>query len=170
MASDTLPPKYIEAGEAYLSAVHSLGLYPEFLGWGQDLASRDWLLVMVTGIVEVGGPLALNRLLFNAYNLHATPKEISPFIVRIFGSRTLLAAEFTKMNSFRRGEVFIKDVERAGKKIDISKVKVESMAQDIAGIHIESQNAYLLDKRRRGYEQKTREWIKFKHNVEKLAA
>ncbi len=39
---------------------------------------------MVTSIVDAGGPLALNKLLFKAYNAKATPKEISPFIVRVY--------------------------------------------------------------------------------------
>ena len=54
-----------------------------FLGWGCEIPSKQWLLVMVTSIVDVGGPLALNKLLLKAYNAKATPKEISPFIVRV---------------------------------------------------------------------------------------
>ena len=101
MASKALPPKYLEAGQEYLAALQTLGLEPDFLGWGVDEAHDEWNLVLVTSIIEIGGPLALSRLLFRAYNLNATPKEISPFIVRTFGSETLYAPELMHLNSVK---------------------------------------------------------------------
>jgi hypothetical protein len=48
--------------------------------------------VLVTSIVDAGGPLALNRLLFHAYNGKATPRQISPFIVRIISLEIVAVA------------------------------------------------------------------------------
>jgi hypothetical protein len=67
-----------------MDALVSLGLVPAFLGWGWETLEKQWLLVLVTSIIDAGGLLALNRLLFRAYNAEATPKEISPFIIRVF--------------------------------------------------------------------------------------
>src|SRR5262245_48069179 len=84
MDSRPVPPQYLTAGQDYMDALVGLGLVPAFLGWGWDPLASQWLLVLVTCIVDAGGPLALNKLLFRAYNAKATPKEISPFIVRVF--------------------------------------------------------------------------------------
>jgi hypothetical protein len=74
MVSRTVPAQYLMAGQDYLDALLSLGLIPAFLGWGWELSTGQWMLVLVTSIVDAGGPLALNKLLFRAYNAKATPK------------------------------------------------------------------------------------------------
>src|SRR5215475_7475296 len=96
MDSRPVPAKYLTAGQDYLDALVSLGLVPHFLGWGWERETKEWLLVLVTSIVDAGGPLALNRLLFRAYNAKATPKEISPFIVRVY-SPEVVPDDFWKM-------------------------------------------------------------------------
>jgi hypothetical protein len=62
MASRPVPTQYLTAGQEYLDALRSLGLTPNYLGWGWDIAAEQWLLVLVTPIVDAGGPLALNKL------------------------------------------------------------------------------------------------------------
>ena len=66
MAGSAVSPRYLSAGAAYLDALGGLGLDPEFLGWGWELAARRWVLVLVTSIIDTGGPVAFNRLLFRA--------------------------------------------------------------------------------------------------------
>ena len=76
MDSRQVPPEYMSAGQEYFDALVQLGLIPAFLGWGWNRAAQEWLLVLVTSILEAGGPLKLNQLLFKAYNAKATPKQI----------------------------------------------------------------------------------------------
>jgi hypothetical protein len=169
MAVEALPPKYLEAGEEYLTALNSLGLYPELLGWGTDVVTKEWHLVMLTSIIEVGGPLALNKLLFRAYNMGATPKEISPFVVRIFGDKTIFAPELRQLDAFQRGDKILTVTDPTHVR-EVQTITADSMGKDLGGVHIESKHLYILQIRKRGYEQKTREWIKFKRSVERLAA
>jgi hypothetical protein len=71
MDSKAVPPEYLNAGVNYLSALKRLGMVPDYLGWGWEKSSERWLLVLVTSIIDAGGPLALNELLFRAYNAFA---------------------------------------------------------------------------------------------------
>ena len=93
MDSRPVSPEYLKAGQDYLDALVSLGLTPHYLGWGWEQIAEKWVLVLITPIVDAGGPLELNKLLFRAYNAKATPKEISPFIVRVF-SPAIVPSDF----------------------------------------------------------------------------
>lgn len=84
MDSRPVPAQYMKAGDDYLESLQGLGLNPDFLGWGWEDATEQWVLVLVTSMIDAGGPLALNEQLFQAYNAQITPPDISPFIVRIF--------------------------------------------------------------------------------------
>ncbi len=169
MASKPLPPEYLRAGEDYLAALQKLGLNPEVLGWGTEITTGDWHLVMLTSIVEIGGPFELNKLLFAAYNMGATPKEISPFIVRVFGDRTVFAPGLRQLSEFQRGDKKITAYDQYTRKEKASGL-AESMSMNFGDIHIESRDLYIAQISKKGHEQKTREWLRFKHNVERLAA
>jgi len=174
MASKALPARYLEAGQDYLSALETLGLVPEFLGWGVDEAHDEWNLVLVTSIIEIGGPLALSKLLFRAYNLHATPKEISPFIVRTFGSETLYAPELKHLNEVKAGKVSVTAVRNADGSIPTGEkakpIPIQALQKNVGGIRMDSNYVYLIAPRNINHEQKTEEWTRFKDNVESLAA
>ncbi|MBU6297064.1 MAG: hypothetical protein KGJ79_01385 [Alphaproteobacteria bacterium] len=174
MASKALPPKYLEAGQEYLAALQMLGLEPEFLGWGMDEAHDEWNLVLVTSIIEIGGPLALSRLLFRAYNLNATPKEISPFIVRTFGSETLYAPELKHLNEVKAGRVTATAVRNADGTFPTGRkakpIPVQAIEKSVGGIRVDSRYAYLIAPRDLNRKQKTEEWTRFRENVERLAA
>ena len=151
-----------------------LGLEPEFLGWGVDEVHDEWNLVLVTSIIEIGGPLALSRLLFRAYNLNATPKEISPFIVRTFGSETLYAPELKHLNEVKAGRVTATAVRNADGTIPTGKkakpIPVQAIEKNVGGIRMDSRYAYLIAPRDLNRKQKTEEWARFRENVERLAA
>lgn len=170
MASETLPSQYLKAGQEYVDALVKLGLYPEFASWGQQIQTKQWMLVLVTPAIEIGGPLAMNELLFRAYNMGATPKEISPFIIRVFGRRTIMAQEFINLNGMRPGMVRVQKIDQLTKRPVGEPTLIESIGQDYGDLHIETRDVYELGARKRGHEQRTREWLRFKQNVEKLAA
>src|SRR5450432_474581 len=134
MASRPVSTQYLKAGAGYLESLRALGLNPNFLGWGWDIAAERWVLVLVTSIIDAGGPLALNRLLFHAYNAEATPKDIPPFIVRVFSS-AIVQDDFYLLG--RKG-LTVNTVN--GKKRD--PIKVENVQRTFLGIELEQINSY----------------------------
>lgn len=160
MASGTLPAPYLSAGQEYLEALAALGLTPAFLGWGWDAAEEQWYLVLVTSIVDAGGPLALERLLFRAYNAKATPQQISPFRVRVFSPEAIPEALFWLKNPVRV------ETNNTG-------VKVRT-ATKFMGLELEPSNSYQTPgakkKWRASFHDRRREWERFKRKVEALAA
>ena len=122
-------------------------------------------MVLVTPIVDAGGPLALNKLLFRAYNAKATPQEISPFIVRIF-SPDIIPSDFWILGNKNLSVSAVKG------KQDWTPVKIENAQKTFLGLELEMMNSYqtLPSMKRRGYHDRRRDWDKFKGNVEKLAA
>jgi hypothetical protein len=163
MASEALPAKYLDAAQEYLAAITKLGLRPSFLGWGRQITTGQWLLVLITSIIEAGGPLELNRLLFAAYNAGGTPKEISPFIVRIYSPEMLPI-----MQHFQPLHWVGKEVRQESSGASGKAQSVEFVSLDLT---IDSQDAVWIDLDRQStYQKRREEWSRFKHNVEKLAA
>jgi len=153
----------LKAGASYLESLRTLGLNPNFLGWGWDIAAERWILVLVTSIIDAGGPLALNKLLFRAYNAEATPKGISPFIVRVFSS-SIVQNDFYMLGE---KELTVETVN--GKKR--GPIKIENVQRTFFGIELEQTNSYQnLPTKKLKYHERRQAWQKFKNNVERLAA
>jgi hypothetical protein len=171
MASRQVSAEYLKAGEDYLAALQKLGMRPRFLGWGWELASERWQLVLVTSIVDAGGPLALNRLLFKAYNAEATPKEISPFIVRVFSPEIVPGDFYLLGEKNLKYEIQEKNGKWRKPSFDDDH-KIVNVEKDFFGLHLEMINAYqnLPHPKSSGYHERRSEWQRFKRNVEKLAA
>jgi hypothetical protein len=174
MASKPVSPQYLTAGQEYFDALVSLGLIPAFLGWGWDPAAEQWQLVLVTSIVEAGGPFGLNKLLFKAYNAKATPKQISPFIVRIFSPDIIgPASQFWLLGE---KNFTVKGVPGKVKNPEALKPqKVQNVQQTFMGLELEMINSYqalpgAVDRALAGYHRRRQDWDKFKRNVERLAA
>ena len=91
-----------DAGAEYLDALRRLKLEPEALFWAYDPTLGQFVLVIVTSLFDFAGPLALTKLLFDAYNASATPSEIDPFILRLHSPKHALyrAAQFHIGNRF----------------------------------------------------------------------
>jgi hypothetical protein len=161
----------LTAGQDYLDALAALGLTPHFLGWGWERATKQWLLVLVTSVVDAGGPLALNRLLFRAFNAKATPKDISPFIVRVF-SPEIIPADFWPLGGGR--DLTVSRVKKADGTVDRDwrPVPVQNVQKTFLGIDLELVNSYksLPRPKRQGFMERRREWDRFKQMVERLAA
>jgi hypothetical protein len=183
MDSKPVPPEYLTAGQDYLDALVSLGLVPAYLGWGWEPTVRQWSLVLVTSIVDAGGPLALNRLLFRAYNAKATPKEISPFIVRIFSPEIIggPGAQFWVLGS---KNAVVKGVppgvtnpsEWAMKNPkSLTTAEISNFQLTLMGLQLEMINSYqtlpgAVNKAFAGYHARHKDWQRFKTRVERLAA
>ena len=176
MDSRPVPAEYLTAGNDYFDALVSLGLIPAFLGWGWEPATSQWMLVLVTSIVDAGGPLALNRLLFRAYNAKATPKEISPFIVRIFSPELVQMAGDVQFWLLGEKNFTVQGV--PGKVKDpktLEPQKVTNVQKAFMGLELEMINSYqtlpgAVDKALAGYHARHRDWQRFKNRVERLAA
>lgn len=163
MVGRDLPPGFMKAGEEYDTAMRHLGLTPDFLAWGWDAEVSSWVLVMVTSIVDAGGPLELNKLLFDAYNARATPRAISPFIVRVF-SPEIVPPDFGQFEE--RERVLNTTLAKAGKNAENTEKFHQLHGIEIQAIHCYERSSI----RRQKYQDRRRAWDKFKRNVERLAA
>jgi hypothetical protein len=175
MDSRPVPAKYLTAGQEYLDALVSLGLIPAYLGWGWDPIERQWLLVLVTSIVDAGGPLALNRLLFRAYNAKATPKEISPFIVRIFSPEVVSFAGGSDFWLLDGGKNMVVNPVPGKSNPEARPTVVLNVQKRFMGLDLELINSYpalpgAVDNAQAGYHARHRDWQRFKRKVERLAA
>jgi hypothetical protein len=177
MASRPVPAKYLTAGQDYFDALVSLGLIPAFLGWGWDTNARQWLLVLITSIIDAGGPLALNRLLFRAYNAKATPKEISPFIVRVFSPEIIPGGARSQFWLLGERNASVQGVPGKVKNPKALKPqKIMNVQHTFMGLELEMINSYqtlpgAVDKAlKAGYHARHHDWQLFKRRVERLAA
>lgn len=163
MGSRPVPAHYLKAGEDYLNALRKLGLNPNFLGWGWEVEIEQWQLVLVTSIIDAGGPLALNELLFKAYNSEATPKELSPFLVRVF------SPEIVPNDFYMLGEKQLRIDTVNGQKRELG--PIQNLQRSFLGIDLEMINSYQnLPIRRLKYHERRDAWNRFRANVERLAA
>ena len=99
--------KRYDAGLDYLAAIRRLKLEPDALFWAYDKTVDNIVLVLVTSLFDFAGPLALTRLLFEAYNASATPKEVDPFILRLHSPKHAIyrAAQVHIGNRFDRADL-----------------------------------------------------------------
>jgi hypothetical protein len=157
-----------------MDALVSLGLTPAFLGWGWDTLEKQWQLLLVTSVVDAGGPLALNRLLFRAYNAKATPQQISPFIVRVVSPELIPGG--AKSQFWWLGEKMVnlrivpdKSNPAAGS------TEISGFQQTFMGLELEMKNCYktlpgAVERALAGYHARYQEWQRFRRRVEALAA
>lgn len=85
-------------GAAYLKALRQLGFEPDLFCWALEniwsdradqLARIEKRLVIVTSLVERVGTRSIYDLLFSAYDLAVTPKEVDPFNVAVYSTESL---------------------------------------------------------------------------------
>jgi hypothetical protein len=162
MAPRHLEMKFWQAGQDYLDAVERLGLRPRGLFWADDEILNSKVLVMVTEVTDIAGPLALAELLFKAYNSEATPQEIDPFIVRLHSPQQSIIREMGKFWPFdvtmhnERGEDITETMLRAN-------IKIGSLNLDPSWV-------YRFDTRAVPAVEAERQWRRFERNVSALAA
>lgn len=158
MADDPLPPGYLEAGRDFWAALKHLGLVPEALFWARDKSIGEFALVLITSHFDREGPKEIYRLLTQAYNLAATPAAISPFIVRLHSpsqaiSEAILENEFSADTdlvyfTLNRGDLTYHDKWIYTAKYKNGRVKIRKLSPV----------------------ERSRQWKRFKENIERLAA
>jgi hypothetical protein len=158
MVIESLPPGYLKAGADYLNALKGLGLKPEALFWAQDRTINEFVLVLITSHFDFKGPREIYRLLTMAYNHAATPATISPFIVRLHSpkqliSQQVLEAEWSASSNnivmtLNRGDLTYQDKWIYTAKYKTGAAKVKKLTPI----------------------ERSKQWNKFKSNVERLAA
>ncbi len=84
-AERALDETRVVAGREYLAALARLGLDPDVLCWVYDADHDEMQLAIVTTMAERVDGLSIYKLLFRAYEAAATPREIDPFIVSVYG-------------------------------------------------------------------------------------
>ncbi len=89
----------LKAGREYAAALKRLGFTPDALLWAhvgaedKGASGAEMELLIVSSWVDQVGPKAIYDLLFEAYDLSATPKEIDPFVVSLFSPKTQVALD-----------------------------------------------------------------------------
>lgn len=87
-AERALDAARVGAGKEYLAALNALGLKPDVLCWVYEVEEGEMQLAIVTSMAERVGGLSIYKLLFRAYEAAATPREINPFIVSVYGPKS----------------------------------------------------------------------------------
>lgn len=94
MADDLVTESRFRAGERYIRAIEGLGFSVEYALWtisAESQAGSDIQLSIVSRMIETAGTKAVYELLFKAFEYAATPREIDPWIVSLYGTRTKFA-------------------------------------------------------------------------------
>ena len=184
MVGHDLSPELLKAGQEYLQALQRLHLDPEGLLWARvnELPSRDderdtsmtewgkegdWHLVLITSAIDEAGPLALQRLLFKAYNHSATPKEISPFIVEVMSSKSPFMEHLVQLFSRLEKPSGMLTMNKHSQLIEGWPTNMKAM---VSGLWLDSKWVYQLQ----GTTVKDRKpwhaWQSFRKSVDALAA
>lgn len=100
MADDLVTKDRFQAGERYIKAIEQLGFSVEYALWTistEAESSSDIQLSIVSKMIETAGTKAVYALLFKAFEHAATPPEIDPWIVSLYGSQTKFADHLTSI-------------------------------------------------------------------------
>lgn len=163
MDRTSLPALSIEAGESYDRALQALGFKADGLFWAWDHTIDHFVLVLVTEHFDYAGPHAIYRVLLDAYRAAATPKEISPFVVRVHSPR----------QSIIRNIMVVDAYEKDGKRAEF--MTASDTAQDLFYTNHWVYRWPPTDSTKQGHRRReptarSREWKRISDAVERLAA
>jgi len=181
VAEPHLSERSIAAGRDFMAALETLGLRPEGLFWAHDQTIDEQVLVLVTAMFDHAGPLRVNEKLLRAFNLAATPREISPFIVRLHSPTEDIAAELSEFADFyRKNAIQFKvgehgDVEGTWSLNDptassFGRLSIERIGIPNTDLLLYLRGFYKMDLQKKSPEQRLREWSRFSSRVDALAA
>ena len=156
------------AGGEFLRSLEHLGLKPEALFWAFDRAEDRLVLVLATELFDLKGPLAVFDLLVKAYRASALPKEIDPFVVRLHSPdhRLIRYLDGWHQDDADGTRRYGLAPEQGGLPPAIASMTVE---MDDLEFKTDWVYRFRLPKRRDVGAIK-REWHRFRHEVERLAA
>ncbi|MCA0203013.1 MAG: hypothetical protein LCH92_01615 [Proteobacteria bacterium] len=158
MDTPELPDTLLKAGAEYQGKLAKLGLRPEAMMWAYAFEEKQFLLWIVWSGLDRFGPLAIQRLLFQAYNASALPKEIDPFSVVIHSPR----------------ESVISGVLRQLAKSDVEAMQIGvgtvGDARTEAKVEFRRAWAYRISAKMLSSTDVSRAWQRFSANVDALAA
>ena len=161
MATPELDLKFRIAGAEYFAAIRQLGLEPDALFWAWDATIEKMVLVLVTRQFDRVGPLELSRRLFAAYNATATPKEISPFVIRLHSPQQAIIQSLSKLFPINF-KLQVKDGSDAGAQLEIQ--------LNAADMQFQPTWVYKFDTMsKRTPADLNRQWKRFDQNIAKLA-
>lgn len=162
-AEGALDAQRVQAGKEYLDALHRLGLEPDVLCWVYDAIDNEIELAIVTSMAERVESLQIYRLLFRAYEAAATPREIDPFIVSIYGSNSFFGITLRENISDLTADGAFSSPENAKRFVTV--------IQGSAGFKVVlARGVYARKELRRSAAEDLRRWGRFKQNVEAVAA
>lgn len=170
MADHTLALDKQEAGREYLTALRSLGCEPEALFWAKDAVVGNDVLILVTSLFDYAGPLDLSSLLFKAYNLSATPREIDPFILRLHSPRHASIQGMANTFGMVIKPPLFMTMQKPNPQVHEVRVQGLSMGEDV-NVYVDS--IYKFDLRGSAKVKTvdaSRKWRNFSRTVDRLAA
>ncbi len=153
----------MQAGKEYLDALHRLGLEPDVFCWIYDAVEDGIELAIVTSIAERIGSLDIYKLLFRAYEAAATPRDIDPFIVSIYGPNSFYGAMLREHIRTLAADGAFSDPGNATRFTTVMENSAELKVMLARGV-------YARGDTRRSAAQDLKRWSRFKQNVEALAA
>lgn len=164
MAQEPLSEERREAGGDYLAALQRLGLKPEGLLWAFHQERKELQLAMVTSLVDRIGSLDIYKVLMQAYDAAGTPKSVDPFIVSLYSPNSIFAT----------GLKGAYDIEIAGnphgklstgETVDLGEIWFQA-----GSFTFRKSWVYVALRRAPESRHQIKEWDRFRHNVERLAA
>lgn len=162
-AERALDERRMQAGREYLDALQRLGLEPDILCWVYDALEGEMELVIVTSMAERVESLKIYELLFRAYEVSATPREIDPFLVSIYGSNSFYGTSLRNYIAMLAADGVFSSSEQA--KRFVATIRNASDLRVVL-----ARGVYASKDTQKSAADDLRAWHRFKQNVEALAA
>lgn len=162
-AERALDERRMLAGKDYLAALRRLGLAPDVLCWVYTADHGEMHLAIVTSMAERVDSLSIYKLLFRAYEAAATPRDIDPFIVSVYGPRSDLGMKLHQ---------HLGEMAKRGTFSTPEKAALFTLTNAApSGRHVVlGRGVYVAEEGRRSAADDLQRWRHFQRSVEALAA
>jgi hypothetical protein len=173
----------IIAGTEYLASLRKLGLEPDALCWivrhfrvDDDSTQSEKHLALVSSLADRYGPRQIYDLLFLAYDASATPKEVDPFIVSLYGPKTAVGRTLLAHLQNARVREAVQDAVRSARigrdpgSFDEGAAMIMTDPDTLTMFSVLSAGIFVVKKRGFTPAADQRRFSRFKNEVESLAA